>query len=151
MRSFTAVLAFKSSESLVAMVRKNAKKLPHLNGKLNGIGGEIEIGESPSGAAVREFTEETGIVIDRADLVSVEHQRFDILTPTAHEIYWYACRLGPEATLPEVNDVGEELHWVPRSWIMRDTFNSPDWAPNIQYLVPKAIIMLRTPHLARPV
>ena len=149
MRSFTAVLTFKRYDSVVALVRKNTKgKLPHLDGRWNGIGGKIEIGESPVGAVMRELREETGIVVEKNDMVMIEHQRFDILTPSAHEIYWYAARVSNKTDLPPANDVGESLKWVPVKWVLEGAL---ELCPNVDYLVPKAIVFLRTPYLDRPV
>lgn len=152
---FVGTLAFYNNESVVALVRKNTKKLPHLNGRWNGIGGKIEIGESPVGAAMREFTEETGIPLLKDDMVFVEHQRFPtgIIGGTrcvGDEIYWYATRLSHQFanSLPSLNDVGEFMKWEK----VEDThgvYLDDFLCPNIGYLIPKAIILLRTPYLDR--
>lgn len=49
---------FNNSRTRVALIRKN--KPTWQAGRLNGIGGKIEEGESPTAAMVREFLEETG-------------------------------------------------------------------------------------------
>src|SRR5574341_1124588 len=117
---FVGTFAFKSSESYAALVQKRSKKLPHLDGKWNGIGGKMDIGESPVGAAMREFRDETRIVITKDEMVFVEHQRFvngcgggpnGGRYCEGDEIYWYAARIddwnGAYAPLPYANDVGE--------------------------------------------
>lgn len=43
----------------IALIRKNKPKWQA--GKLNGIGGKVEFGETPTVAMVREFKEETGM------------------------------------------------------------------------------------------
>lgn len=151
MIQYTGVLAFKQSERFVALVQKNGVRLPHLKGRWNGIGGKMEDGESPVGCAVREFREETGIVLTKDDMVSVELQRFDILTPSEHHIYWYACRLPEGVVLPTVNDAGEPMAWCDTAYVYTGSAARHDWlCPNIDYLVPKAIAFLRTPYLDRP-
>lgn len=157
---YVAVLAFVENESCVAMVQKRSKKLPHLDGKWNGIGGKMEIGESPIGAAIREFGEETGILLTQEDLVFVEHQRFINGVTNGEgrycqgdEIYWYATRgpAGLMAGMTEVNDVGEELAWAPITHYQADLgWTIGGLCPNLVYLIPKAITMLRTPYLDRP-
>jgi 8-oxo-dGTP pyrophosphatase MutT (NUDIX family) len=117
----------------------------------------MEIGESPVGAAMREFTEETGIAVTKDDMVFVEHQRFINgvgITGARYcegdEIYWYATilPLGAISKLPVINDAGENLTWAEveglqvRSGILL--------CPNLEYLIPKAIVFLRTPYLDRP-
>lgn len=53
-------------------------------GKIVGIGGHLEPGETPEQAAVRELFEETTVVVDEADLVKVAEMTF--LFP--HEPDW---------------------------------------------------------------
>jgi 8-oxo-dGTP pyrophosphatase MutT (NUDIX family) len=146
---YTAVLAFKHNDGLVALAKKNSKRLPHLLDKWNGIGGKAELWESPVGAAMREFREETGIAVAKDDMVLVEHQRFDILLPSFHEIYWYATRLPDGTDLPIYNDAHEVLMWCHVEHIVQG--NAVRLCPNVDYLVPKAVVFLRTPYLDRPV
>jgi len=154
---FVATLAFSASGEFVAMVKKQTKTLPHLNGRWNGIGGKMESGESPVGAAMREFTEETGIVVTKEDMVFVEHQRFvnGVGVPDGRycegdEIYWYATILPSFSNLPWVNDAGEKLRWMRVE--EEDMQVEPGFplCPNLDYLIPKAIVFLRTPYLDRP-
>lgn len=57
-RRFVLGFCFDIGYHNVLLIEKN--RPPWQAGKLNGIGGKIEEGESPSGAMVREFQEETG-------------------------------------------------------------------------------------------
>ena len=165
---YVATLAFKEGEAYVALVQKNTEKLPHLNGKWNGIGGKMEVGESPVGAAMREFYEETGIPVFKDSMVFVEHQRFpggvaldDERYCQGDEIYWYATQIddwsGAFPPLPKVNDVGENLRWaavLPLLGVGYKTYPhtilGKHLCPNLGYLIPKAITFLRTPYLDRP-
>jgi 8-oxo-dGTP diphosphatase len=58
---YVAGFMFSSCRQLVALIRKN--KPAWQKGKLNGIGGKVEDGESSLDAMVREFAEETGITV----------------------------------------------------------------------------------------
>lgn len=51
--------AFDENHENVLLIRKNRPAWQA--GKLNGIGGKVEIGEKPEDAMVREFLEETGV------------------------------------------------------------------------------------------
>jgi 8-oxo-dGTP pyrophosphatase MutT (NUDIX family) len=155
---FVATLAFTNNGGFILMVKKRTKKLPHLNGRWNGVGGKMEAGESPVGAAMREFTEETGIIAAKDDMVFVEHQRFinGVGIPGGRycerdEIYWYTTILsGGRINLPAVNDAGEELRWMRVE--EEDMQVEPGFplCPNLDYLIPKAIVFLRTPYLDLP-
>jgi 8-oxo-dGTP diphosphatase len=146
---YVATLAFKRSLQLeVALVLKH-KGPAHLHGKWNGIGGKVEVGESPVGAAMRELHEEAGIAVQKDDMVAIEHQRFEILTPSEHHIYWYAVNVPDETAMPPANDIGEPLKWFSTGWLLH-LLCPVVLAPNLEYLVPKARTFLRTGRLARP-
>lgn len=145
---YVATLAFKRNQSMVAMVRKT-RGPAILHGKWNGIGGKIDLGESPVGAAIRELHEEAGIVVQKDDMVSIEHQRFNILTTEECHVYWYAVNVPNGTEMPDANDVGELLKWVPTNWLSH--LGCPiATSPNIEYLVPKAVTFLRKDPLDRP-
>lgn len=69
MVEYVAGFLFSECQKYVAMVRKN--KPEWQKGKLNGIGGKIEAGETPHEAMVREFREETGILIPAWDNTAI--------------------------------------------------------------------------------
>lgn len=155
---FVGTFAFANNDSRVALVEKRSIRLPHLNGRWNGIGGKMEIGESPVGAAMREFTEETGISVKKDNMLFIEHQRF--LTGVRcgegrycinDEIYWYAVRLPKHTGLLRENDVGEKmLFWHVRDLIRLEGVDTPPLCPNVGYLVFKAFTFLNTPYLDLP-
>lgn len=154
---FVATLAF-SNGALVALVKKRSLKLPHLDGKWNGIGGKMEVGESPVGAAMREFTEETGIEVKKENIVFIEHQRFLTgvrMTDTARycigdEIYWYATELPWGTSLPATNDVGESLGYFDVRTVTGFGVEGLPLCPNVGYLTLKAFTFLSTPYLDLP-
>ena len=59
MTKYVVGFMFSPDKQFVALIRKNRPEWQA--GKLNGIGGKIEVGEFPRGAMVREFREETGV------------------------------------------------------------------------------------------
>jgi 8-oxo-dGTP pyrophosphatase MutT (NUDIX family) len=120
-----------------------------LHNKWNGIGGKIELGESPVGAAIRELREEAGIAVPKDNMVRIEYQRFHILTPHEAHVYWYAANVPDDTDLPPANDVGELLRWVPTNWLVHMACPI-NLSMNIEYLVPKAMTFLRTDPLDRP-
>lgn len=144
---YTAMLAFDDTLNEVLLVQK-ISKIPWLNGKWNGVGGKLEIGESPIGGAIREFGEESGILVHKDDVVNVEHQRFmQVTKEKPYEIYWYAVHVSMlHRQVQPHNDVGEPLRLFPANTF----FMGESFCPNVEYLIPKARVMLRTPYLDRP-
>ena len=86
MKETTLVLPIRSatSEILLAM-----KKRGFGEGKLNGMGGKIDPGESVRSAATREVREEVGIEIDPDDLVAVVDNSFSFENKPEWDIHCY--------------------------------------------------------------
>ena len=63
MRNFVLALVFDEDLSNVVMIKKN--RPPRFAGRLNGVGGKMEPGESYRSTMEREFREETGLHIKR--------------------------------------------------------------------------------------
>lgn len=61
-RRYVVGFLFSENRKMVALIGK--KKPTWQAGRLNGIGGSIEVGESARDAMIREFREETGVHID---------------------------------------------------------------------------------------
>lgn len=81
---------FSPDKSEVILIRK--AKPSWMAGKLNGVGGKIEPGETPLCACVREFEEETGMYIPdprwkhiRTEDYSEKHEHYPAI------IYWFAA------------------------------------------------------------
>ena len=60
MKSYVVGFMFDSSKQKVVLIRKN--KPEWQKGKLNGVGGKIEVDETPIDAMIREYKEETGVI-----------------------------------------------------------------------------------------
>lgn len=74
-------VGFLHNDSEMVLVRKNRPEWQY--GLFNGVGGHIELNETPHECQVREFQEETGVYIP-----NWEH--FLTLSGTSSEIYVYA-------------------------------------------------------------
>lgn len=61
MKEYVVGLAFNREADRVALIRKNRPDWQA--GKLNGIGGKVEPGETPEQALTREYREEAGVII----------------------------------------------------------------------------------------
>ena len=98
----------------VALIRKNRPEWQR--GRLNGIGGHIEDGESPEAAMSREFTEEAGVdnltwrkfgIIKGSayelHLFTAKSMTANIKTMTDECVGWYSVRHLPENIIPNLN------------------------------------------------
>ncbi len=113
------VVGLLHSYGWVVLIKKNRPEWQA--GFLNGVGGHIEVGETPLNAMVREFKEETGIEIPEwrlfAEMVMKSGGRiycFESHSPTimaltqpsdGEEVCWYsvgAARKGELPTIPNL-------------------------------------------------
>lgn len=111
---------------LVLLVRKT-KGPPAVVGKLNGIGGKVNPGESSQAAARRECLEECGLALPF-------HQPRVILQGTGWSVHFYLEDLPVHVSytdVPSENDVGEAMQFFPLSDLSR-----LDVVPNVQWLLP---------------
>ena len=104
----------------VALIRKNRPAWQA--GKLNGIGGHIELNETPEGAMRREFFEETG--------VQTTWKKFCVLTGPNYVVHFFYT-FGVLEELKTTTD--EEVVIVPISEV--DVHNS---ISNLIWLIPMA-------------
>jgi len=99
-------------------------------GLMNGIGGEVEPGESIDAAMMREFWEE-------ARHMTNGWEKFAVERGPGYEVWFYRLTMSEfmvqEYTAPRVNDKGEELEW-------RDARN-PKYPVigNLNWLLPLAL------------
>ena len=94
-------------------------------GKLNGVGGKIEKGESPAEAMIREFEEETGLRIESwTELVSARGDDW--------QVYFYFA-VSNQAIYAETQET-EEVAFIPV-----DRLDDFDHIDNLRWLIPLAI------------
>lgn len=126
---------FSTDRRHVALIRKN--KPAWQAGKLNGVGGKIEPGESAYEAMVREFAEETGVTIfnDRWTC-------FAVLTGDGFEIDFFV------AFSDEVYGVQTMEAEVVEVMVATTAIASHTLIPNLKVMIPLA---LDQTGIARPV
>lgn len=115
----------------VVLIWKNKPKWQE--GKLNGVGGKIEEGETPKSAMMREFQEETGLAIAGwlyLITISGEDWSVDFLcSRDVDDVFEYA----------ETKE-SEEVAKIPV-----DSLGDFDYIPNLQWLIPMAINKIEQP------
>jgi 8-oxo-dGTP diphosphatase len=109
------VVGFLFRHGKVALIEK--KRPEWQKGKLNGIGGHIEPGESPYQAMIRECTEESGFSTNRwreytlltnkertveLHVFTVESEVARITTKTDEHVMWYPADRLPENIIPNL-------------------------------------------------
>jgi 8-oxo-dGTP pyrophosphatase MutT (NUDIX family) len=147
------VAGFQLSPSLESVLLIQKRKPLWQAGKLNGIGGHIEPGETSDHAMVREFTEETGL--DYASALNWVRFAALVAEDDSWKVYWYwaihpmtltgFCQ-GPTVEQlfgARVSDViqgkcptGSVVPWSTQSWKEEHTVYC---IPNLRWLLPMAI------------
>ncbi len=119
------VAGFAFSKGHVLLIRK--ARPAWQAGKLNGVGGHVEVNELPLHAMQREFFEETGL------WTSVRDWRLFAVVHTAHSrVFMYALEFEAfGATLKPADD--EPLRWVRTDDLPEEVL------PNLRWLVPMAL------------
>lgn len=116
------VLGFAFNFGRVLLLKKQSPEWQR--GRLNGVGGKIEAGETPIEAMVREFAEETGAK------TSAKHWS---LYARMHGENWECHVFRINLTMGEAEEVmkteDEEPIWVPVDEIPHNTLN------NVKYLI----------------
>lgn len=107
----------------------NKTKPEWQKGKLNGIGGKIEPGETPLEAMIREFEEEAGLYIGT-------WSNFATFIGKDYDIYFY------RANLWIVKDKPKSMTEEKIEWIEYDSLPA-HIVPNLSWIIPMAIYMKR--------
>lgn len=121
MQEYVCGFAFDRTEHVVLIKKQRPAWQSEL---MNGIGGKVEVGESPLSAMVREFTEETGTVCEEWSLYA------NIVFPTS-KIYFYRAFLEDLQGMRTVTD--EEIIVAPLIDI-----KSSECVANLFWLLPLA-------------
>lgn len=116
----------KDSHGQIALVRKN--KPTWQAGKLNGIGGGVELFDTSHTSAMhREFREETGINFEGWQFFA--ELRFDDCA-----VHFFKAEVITLPILPLINDIGEKIEVHNYATAVRFT----DMIPNLKWLMPLA-------------
>lgn len=133
MKHYVAGLLFDDYLSQVMLIRKNHPEW--MQGKLNGIGGHIENGESPAAAMRREFTEETS-------LINPEWSEFAILSGTdaegnKFEVHWFTATIKKPDEWRAAGYSHEPVNW---HYLIDDNHSilPNTMMPNLQWLIEMA-------------
>lgn len=130
-RNKKMVVGFLFVEDKILLVRKTHPSWQ--NGLLNGVGGVVESNERPVEAMVREFHEESGVMVHDWRMFCVEHEPFEAI------VYFYVCHAprGVAYSTPwnSVNDQQEPLSWINKN----DLPHMQDKIGNLSWLVPLAL------------
>lgn len=120
-------LAFLTIEDQVLMLRRNN---PPNKGKWNGVGGRIEVGETPYQSVIREIHEETGLMLTRIKFGGIMTWEGFEIQPGGLYIFSTAV----DEMIVVENGEGH-LCWKTKGF----AFNHPDVVDNIHYFLPPVL------------
>jgi len=125
---FTAGFLLTNDLSWVALIEK--QRPAYLKGKLNGIGGHMEPGETPLQCQIREFREETGMTVN-------DWTQFATLRiPGRAEINFFYAFASTFSNLKQMTDEKLVYRYLPE--LHGD--NYAGCVPNLRYLLPMALL-----------
>lgn len=114
---------FSPDNAQVCLIRK--KRPPWQAGRLNGVGGHIEQGETPAAAMRREFEEEAGL--------SLEWRYYALLWGTEYRLFCFTAVSPSPIGCHDIRPLTDE---VPGWWIA--DYLPDSVLPNLRWLVPMA-------------
>jgi 8-oxo-dGTP diphosphatase len=119
-----AGFAFNRQRDMVLLIQKN--KPAWMRGLLNGVGGKLELDETPDEAMVREFHEETGIKV-----LSDEFKEFCLLVGSDWCVHFYRAFLF-DLTFKITTDEVPQVVFV-------EDLAKLSVLPNLRWLIPMAL------------
>lgn len=128
------VVGFAIWRDKVLLIHKK-KGPPYVVGKLNGVGGKIEEGETVTSSMAREFGEETGVetwpslwnhVATMYGAESSEGHSYEL-----NILYTFLPDLGDFGNIKNPEATGEDLEWVPL-----DGFEKAGIVENLKWIIP---------------
>jgi len=116
-----AVLIYLQKDHEVLMLHRNTRPEDHHNGKWNGLGGKLELGESPLEAAARELKEESGLRIatDAFKVLGVlQFPNFKAAKNEDWMVYVLTAETSDAGELEGKRTAEGQLHWVSRGRLL---------------------------------
>lgn len=126
----------------VALIRKN-RGPREMAGKLNGIGGKVEPGESIHDAMAREFEEETGLWVPPAEWMNYHTERYNVDTNNTVHFFAAASPFCPRVRTTTDETVGVYAAHSRQHPHFAFGGNQPMY--NLEYLIPMARVWLLNP------
>jgi len=130
MQHYVVGFLFNWKQDRVVLIRKT--KPDWQAGKLNGVGGKIELGETPYEAMAREFQEETGVAIDPSFWIYVAVMANGTRIKQG-DVYLHVFAAKFANVLQRVRQTTEEIPSVFTTW---EAVNHPDVLHNLRWLIP---------------
>ena len=107
-------LCYIEKDGCYLMLHRTKKEKDYNKDKWIGIGGKFENGESPEDCAVREICEETGLLVEPADLEYCGIVTFvDVSQPEAYTEFMHIFRARKFGGALKTDCDEGELEWVP--------------------------------------
>lgn len=122
--SYVCGFLFRNRKSQVALIRK--VKPAWQQGKLNGIGGKIEDGETPQQAMFREFKEETGVEFE-------DWRHYATLVFREARIHFFVGFCSADVELKTTTE--EPVAWYGTA--QQQVYD--ECIPNLRFLIPMAL------------
>ncbi len=126
MQDYVVGFLFSNEKRQVVLIKKN--KPEWQKGKLNGVGGKIERGETPHQAMVREFEEEAGLKVE-------DWKQFCTYSGEFGTVHFFKAFAGQESMDKITTKTDESIHIC-----SLPTFPNMDkMIPNLKWLIPMAL------------
>jgi 8-oxo-dGTP diphosphatase len=87
--------------------------------RLCGLGGHVQVGESPMAAMVREFEEEAG--------PSIKWRKFALIYGSTYKLFCYTARVTNDATKKVHTKTDEVVWWYPINALPDDILANHKW------------------------
>ncbi len=121
MKEYVAGFLFDIAKTKVVLIEK--RRPTWQAGKLNGVGGKIETGESPHDAMLREFSEETGLTV-------LSWSRVLLLRGRDWRVHFFRAFGVPDATETTTDE---------RVGVFRTAQLPDNVLPNLRWLIPMCL------------